>query len=273
MAADQDPGLTSEDHKDVDDNLGLRAPVVYEIVRRTGEEELRRPSLSLWWSGVAAGVALSTSVYCEGFLHNVLPDAPWRPAVENFGYCLGFLIVILGRFQLFTENTITVILPLLAQRTWSNLGKVARLWTIVFIANMAGSLVSAGLAVFGQVAEAEQLAGALEISRHFAEKGPWETLRHGIPAGFFIAALVWILPNAKGSEFWVIVAVTYAIALGDFAHVVAGSTEVFLLMLIGELGVVQTLFAYILPALIGNVIGGTVLFSLIAYGQVSAEID
>lgn len=261
-----------EDRKAVRENLNLRSPVIYEIIRQEGIEELNRPLQSLWWSGIAAGAALSMSVYCEGFLHLHLPDQNWRPLVENLGYIVGFLIVILSRFQLFTENTITVILPLLNDPRPRTLALAARLWGIVFIANMVGSLLSVALVVFGGAINEPQLAAAMEISHHMMDKSALEVLQHGIPAGFLIAALVWCLPSAKGSEFWIIALLTYVIALGDFTHVVAGSTEVFLLLLNGDLSIFDAVFKGIGPAFIGNVIGGTGLFTMIAYGQIKEEV-
>jgi formate/nitrite transporter FocA (FNT family) len=268
---DRHTELDHEESEDVDRHRRLKSVVVYEVIRREGDEELRRPFTSLWWSGIAAGLAISTSVFAEGYLHMHLPDAPWRPLVENFGYCVGFVIVILGRFQLFTEHTITAMLPLLANRTRRNLYRTSRLWITVLSANMVGTFAAATMATHA-FAMPEQLEAFLTISHHFAEKTPLETLLHGVPAGFFVAALVWMLPAAKGSEFLVIILMTYIIALGEFAHVVAGSTEVFLLFLDGSLSFASTVFSFIIPAFVGNVIGGSVLFTLIAYGQVSEEI-
>ena len=264
--------LDTEEQSDVEEHRRLAAPVVYEIIRQEGVEELERPTSSLWWSGVAAGVAISTSVYCEAFIHSHLPDAAWRPLIENFGYCVGFIIVIMGGFQLFTEQTVTAVLPVLAKPTAYNFWRTARVWSIVFVANMVGTFFAALLAlVVGQV-DPEQLEAALDVSRHFAENEPLAIFLLGMPAGFFIAALVWILPTAKGNEFWLIILLTYMIALGDLAHVVAGSTEVFLLLLVGEESIASGVFGIILPALLGNIIGGTVLFSLIAYAQVKEEM-
>lgn len=65
---------------------------------------------------------------------------------------------------------------------------------------------------------------------------------------------------------------TYVTAPGNPAHVVAGSTKAFLLRISGEIGIRQTVGDFLLPALIGNVIGGTVLFTLLAYGQVKEEL-
>ena len=265
-------GIDSEEHEDVEEHRGLGAKVVYEIIRREGVEELRRPMTSLWWSGVAAGLAISTSVFCEAFIHQHLPDAEWRPLVENFGYCVGFVIVILGGFQLFTEQTVTAVLPVLHEPTADNFWCTGRLWSVVFAANMAGTFLAALLGLVTGWVHPDNLEAALTVSRHFAENSTLKILLLGMPAGFFIAALVWILPSCKGNEFWVIMLLTYMIALGDLTHVVAGSTEVFLLMLVGEETILNGVFGIILPALIGNIIGGTILFSLIAYGQVKEEI-
>lgn len=268
----EDNDLDVDEQNDVEEHQRLKAPVVYEIIRQEGLEEMGRPLPSLWWSGVAAGIAISTSVYCEAFIRSHLPDTDWRPLIENFGYCVGFVIVILGGFQLFTEQTVTAVLPVLAKPTRENMVCTASLWTIVFAANLAGTFFAALLALLiGQV-DPPQLEAALDVSRHFADKKPLAIFLLGMPAGFFIAALVWMLPTSKGNEFWLIVLLTYMIALGDLTHVVAGSTEVFLLLLVGEENLVNAFFGIIFPALFGNILGGTVLFSLIAYAQVREEM-
>lgn len=60
--------------------------------------------------------------------------------------------------------------------------------------------------------------------------------------------------------------------LCDFAHVIAGAVEMAALVVSGGLGIGSALIDFMLPALIGNVIGGTVLFTLIAYGQIRREL-
>jgi formate-nitrite transporter family protein len=265
-------GLDEEEHEIVDERRSVRAPVVYEIIRQEGVEELERPVLSLWWSGVASGLAISASIFCRGFFHLHLADTPWRPLIENFGYCVGFIIVILGRFQLFTEQTVKAILPLLSDQTWSNFTRTARLWIVVLIANLAGAFCAALFGTFSAGTSSAQLAAFQDLSLHFAEKGPMELAMLGIPAGFLIAALAWMLPNAEGSKFWVILLVTYVIALGDFAHVIAGSVEVFLVLIAGQITAWHAFVGVLLPALVGNILGGTALFSLIAYAQVREEI-
>ncbi|MGZ0708515.1 formate/nitrite transporter family protein [Coraliomargarita sp. W4R53] len=245
---------------------------IYEVVRREGMEELARPASSLFWSGIAAGIVLSLSIYCKAFIFGSLEGNQLQTLLSNCGYTVGFIIVILGRLQLFTENTISVVLPVLGNRKLSNLKRTARLWAIVFLANMFGALLSAFFAYHGSIIPQVHVESALEISHHLLDYSTGQTLLYGIPAGFMVASIVWVLPSAKGNEFWVIFLVTYMIALGGMTHVIAGATEWFLLALNNELSWFDAVFKCILPALAGNVIGGTGLFALISYAQVKDEI-
>ncbi|MDQ8195210.1 formate/nitrite transporter family protein [Coraliomargarita sp. SDUM461004] len=253
-------------------NMGMPSTQIYEVVRREGMEELARPVSSLFWSGIAAGIVLSLSIYCKAFLYGSLAGSSLQGVLSNCGYTVGFIIVILGRLQLFTENTISVVLPVLGNRTLSNFKCTARLWAVVFIANILGAWLSAFFAFHGAILPAEHMEAALAISHHLLEYSAIQTLLYGIPAGFMVASIVWVLPSAKGNEFWVIFIVTYMIALGAMTHVVAGATEWFLLALNHELSWLDVIFKCILPALLGNIIGGTGLFALISYAQVKDEI-
>ena len=106
--------ITAREVEDVEDRSSPRTPVIYEVVCRLGEEEMARPAFSLWWSGVAAGMSISFSLLAQAILYTHLPDAPWRPLVADVGYTVGFVMVIMSRQQLFTENTITAVLPVIA---------------------------------------------------------------------------------------------------------------------------------------------------------------
>jgi formate/nitrite transporter FocA (FNT family) len=88
-------GLTREEANKVSELQGLRSLQVFEIVRQEGVEELSRPIQSLFWSGIAAGLALSLSVYCTAFLHHALSGSPLRSMLVSLGYSVGFVIVIM----------------------------------------------------------------------------------------------------------------------------------------------------------------------------------
>src|SRR5690242_21471880 len=99
--------LNERELEEVERRSSIRAHVVHEAIRVEGEEELHRRSSALAWSGLAAGLSMGFSLLAEGVLRSAIPDTPWRPLVSKLGYTVGFLVVILGRQQLFTENTRT----------------------------------------------------------------------------------------------------------------------------------------------------------------------
>ena len=264
--------LNHYEEEAVREREGLRAPVIYEIIRREGEEELSRPAFSLAVSGIAAGLTIGFSVVSEAILHAYLPDAAWRHLVESVGYTVGFVIIILARLQLFTENTITPVLPALLNPSLTAVARTARLWAIVLAANVAGCFIFAVMLKVPGALPVEVHDAAMSISRHMMEYSQWEMFIRGIFSGWLIASLVWMLPSAQSAKFWVIVLMTYLIAAGSFTHVVAGSVEAFLLVLAGELSLVSMASDFFIPVLLGNVVGGTVLFAMLCYGQVAREV-
>lgn len=270
--AGRDTNSRQADVRDVEDRSSPRTPVIYAIVRKYGEEEMARPATSLWWSGFAAGLSISLSLLAQAILQTRLPDAPWRPLIAYFGYCVGFIVVILSRQQLFTENTITAVLPALAEFTFGNVVKLGRLWSIVFVANMAGALCAALFFDWTPAFEPALKQEMLNISVHIQNHGWPEMLFKAIAAGFLMAALVWMLPGAEAAQFQVITMMTWLIAAGGMMHIVAGGVEAFMLVLHGDLGWGAMLAQFGLPVLIGNIIGGTALFALLAYAQVMKEI-
>ncbi len=265
--------LDENEEKQAEEFENVPSSVIFEAIRRDGEHELSRPFSALWWSGVAAGLAISTSVIAKGVLASILPEADWTPGVTNLGYTVGFLLVILGRMQLFTENTITPILPLFLAPTRAKFGQTARLWSIVLAANLVGCAAAAAMLAHGQMLPEARFAGVLAVSRHYAEASALEHFTWGLPAGFIIAALVWTLPRMDSAgEVLMIVILTYIIGVGGMSHVVAGSTELFLLVALGELGPLAALVEGVLPAFAGNVLGGTGIFAALTYAQVRNEI-
>ena len=137
--AEHESSLSEQQKQQVEDHSPPAAKVVHAAVSKQGFDELERPASSLFWSAVAAGVAIMASVWVSGALHHYTPVAPWREAVVALGYPAGFLIVVLGRMQLFTEQTVVAILPLARAKTSRNLRRVARLWTLVFLGNLVGT--------------------------------------------------------------------------------------------------------------------------------------
>lgn len=272
-AESPDAALDAEEAKDVEERKAGSSKIVHEVVRLQGEEELARPALALTLSGIAAGLAIALSLMTELFLRSHLPDTDWAPLVYFLGYPVGYLIVIMGRLQLFTESTVTAVLPLATAPTLNNLGRLSRLWLCVLFGNLVGVTLVSALMAGEIIVTHEQRLIALDILGKLELQHWTRTLTLGIPAGFIMAAIAWVLPNARGSEFWVIFALTYVIALGGFAHVVTGSSQATFLWLSGSIGAAEAWLEFTLPALLGNIIGGTGLFAVLAHGQMRSDLS
>jgi formate/nitrite transporter FocA (FNT family) len=272
----QDPppgsGLSRKERQQVREGVRHRPAVVYEIIRVQGEIELRRPLSGLWWSGVAAGISIGFSFLTEAALAAYLPASEWSPIIAKLGYAVGFLIVILGHQQLFTENVLTAVLPVMARKQVHWLLKMLRLWGIVLAANIAGCIIFALALAYLPVASSNVAPALAEIVNRVMQNTPWEMFAKGIGAGWLIAALVWILSSTEHVEFVVISLLTYLIALFGFTHIVAGSVEALYGVATGIIGLETAVFRFFLPTLAGNVFGGTILFSVLSYAQVREEI-
>jgi formate-nitrite transporter family protein len=252
----------------VQERVAIGAKVVYEAVRLEGEEELERAAIALAWSGLAAGLSMGFSLLAESALTAFLPDASWRPLIARSGYSLGFLIVILGRQQLFTENTLTPILPLLLHKDLETFGKVLRLWSTVLAANVAGTFLFALLIGRTHFLDPSIQRAILDISSAHVGQDFWTIALRAVFAGWLIALMVWMMPDAASSRVFIILVITYVISLSSLSHIIAGSTNVFYLVVLGKLSAVHYFTGFFLPTLLGNIVGGVSLVAALAHAQV-----
>ena len=243
------------------------ADVVYEAIRLEGEEELERPSPALFWSGLAAGLAMGFSFLTTALLQSAMPPSSWRHAVAVLGYTVGFLIVVLGRQQLFTENTLTPVLPLL--HDWRKLPNVLRLWGVVLAANLLGALMFAWVLAHTELVGADVHAELRAIAHDALAPRAAVIFLRAIYAGWLVALMVWLLPGADAAKLAAIVVPTYLIALAHFAHSIAGSVDIFYLVLAGGAPWGEYL-RFFIPTLLGNVLGGVTLVALLNHGQVTS---
>jgi formate/nitrite transporter FocA (FNT family) len=262
--------LSNREIGEADDRSSPSAKVVHEAIRLEGTEELERPTRSIGWSGLAAGLTMGCSMIAQGILLAALPPSPWSELVASFGYSTGFLFVTMGRQQLFTETTLTVVLPVLHKT--HGVSDLARYWAVVFAANIVGTLLFAAAATIPHLFRPEWTHSFTDLGVKAAEPGFLGVLVKGVFAGWLIALMVWLLPAASSARFLVIIAVTWLIGVAKFSHVIAGSVETAFAAMQGALSWSDYLVGFLVPALIGNSIGGVVFVAMLNHAQVKEEI-
>lgn len=268
MAAAKIDEVKKRENAEAAERSSPSGTVVYKAILKEGFDELERPSWALFWSGLAAGLSMGASLITEGLLASHLPDTEWKPLITKFGYSIGFLVVILGRQQLFTENTLTPILPLMLEKTWKRFVGVMRLWGIVLVSNLLGCVAAAFVIGSDTVFSAEVRFQFAEIGRQVVAGSFESHLLRGILAGWLIALMVWVLPFAESARFWVIILLSYIVGLGHFSHVIAGSVDTFFITITGEISWLDAFIKFILPTIMGNIIGGVALVAAINHAQV-----
>ncbi|SDB62896.1 formate/nitrite transporter family protein [Pseudomonas sp. NFACC13-1] len=266
------PDLSAQEQHEVDRNQPPRAAVLHEIIRTQGDLELERSIAALWWSALAAGLTMGLSLMAMGLLSSRLPDHEGFKVIASFGYCAGFLAVILARQQLFTENTLTAVLPIMSKPTLGNFGRLLRLWGVVLVGNLCGTLLVAYVMLHLPIFDPRTDQAFLEIGRKVMENDTGQMFAKGIISGWMIATMVWMIPSMESAKMWIIILITYLMALGDFTHIVVGSAEVSYLVFAGQLSWEDFWMVFAGPTLAGNIVGGSFIFALISHAQIRSEV-
>jgi len=272
-AGAESPHLDQREQTQAAEHAAPHALVIHEVVREEGELELRRPNVALLWSGLAAGLSMGFSLLSLALIRSGLPDQPWRFLIESPGYCVGFVLVILGRQQLFTESTLTAVLPLMVRRDLATLKSVLRMWGIVLGANLVGTLVFAALISPEHVFPQAVRQSLVDIGQEILAGSTGPKFLKAVLAGWLIALMVWLLPSARSARLFVIMLLTYVVAIGRFPHVIAGSADAAFAVFSGQATVADYLLRFLLPTLVGNTIGGVALVAFLNHAPLAPELQ
>lgn len=256
-----------------EERLPSQAMATHEVIRQEGEKELERDAMALLWSAIAAGLSMGASLVAKGIFHVHLSELPGGFLLENLGYTFGFVIVILARQQLFTENTVTAVLPIMHKPTLSNIGLLLRLWGVVLAGNLIGTAIAAWAFNVMPVFDEPTREAFLKISLKVMQNPPLEMFANAIISGWLVATMVWMFPAAGSAKIIVIILMTWLIALADTTHIVVGSVEIFYLVFNGTLPWQEFIWPFALPTLAGNICGGTFIFALLSHAQIRNDMS
>jgi formate/nitrite transporter FocA (FNT family) len=247
--------------------------IIHEIIRAQGKDELARPLPALVWSGLAAGLSMGFSFVAQALILTDLASGPGRHAAASAGYMVGFVIVVLGRQQLFTESTLTAVLPALHDRKTKTWSATLRLWTVVLLANLAGTWIFAAMLALGRPLPPEATTVLADLAVQPMAHPLVNTILRSVLAGWLIALMVWLLPSAQSAKIVVIGLLTWLVAFAKLSHVVAGSSEAAYAVLIDKAGLGAYLIKFLVPTLLGNIVGGVALVAMLNHAPVASDTE
>ncbi|MER0133063.1 formate/nitrite transporter family protein [Klebsiella pneumoniae] len=192
--------------------------------------------------------------------------------LENLGYTFGFIIVIMARQQLFTENTVTAVLPVMHNPTLGNVGLLMRLWSVVLAGNLIGTAVAAWAFNYMPIFDEPTRQAFVSIAEDVMKNSPTEMFANAIISGWLVATMVWMFPVAGAAKIVVIILMTAYRLAADTTHIVVGSVEILYLVFNGNLpGATLSGRSPCRPA--GNICGGTFIFALLSHAQIRNDMS
>jgi formate/nitrite transporter FocA (FNT family) len=238
---------------------------IFQRVVATADEEVETSTRKLYLSGLAAGFAITLTFFVYATSKAAFADA--SPFLAPLLYPLGFVYIIMGRYQLYTENTLTPVTLVLTRV--ASVPSLFRVWGAVLAGNLSGACVGAFVLANTGVFSPPAAAAAVEIGVRGVETPWWDLVFKALFAGWLVAGLVWLEHAVRDSISRVVLVylVIFTIPATGLYHIVVSSADVFYLVFTGNVGLLVGLWEFVVPVLLGNTAGGVFLVTLLNYGQ------
>ena len=248
----------------------LTAHEIFDAATENARSEIKRPLAGLAISALAAGITLGLTGIGVASVRAALGDGGWQELVAYLIYPIGFIAVIIGRQQLFTENTLYPVVLVLDER--KHVLATLRLWIVVFVANIAGAVLFAALCVYTSALRPEIQAKLVELGNQAAFGSFGHLFWSGVIGGWLIALVAWMVTASHWTigQVAMIWLLTFIVGIGHFAHCVVTSCEILSSVMAGSVSTPVYLH-WLSAATLGNIVGGVGIVSVLNYGQVRQE--
>lgn len=250
------------------DGVAKYSDILSRVIHE-GEEIFKFKNKALVLSAVIAGLEIGFSYFLICTLYHLLLGKVEENTIFklfSLVYPVGFVLVILGKSALFTEQTSVLALPVLnGQR---NVWELLRIWGLVILGNVIGgvlftlfiSLLAPHLSLFTHET-------MVKIGNHVLHHAAWVIFLSAIVAGWLMGLLNWLLNSTMNSltRIFLIVMITGVIGFGGFHHSIVGNIEVFGAFLYSDAITLWDYLWFLFLALLGNGIGGSIVVGLFKY--------
>jgi formate/nitrite transporter FocA (FNT family) len=248
----------------------LTAHEIFDAASDNARDEVKRSTSTLGFSGLAGGLTMGLTGLGVASVRAILGEGPWQDFVSFLVYPIGFIAVIIGRAQLFTENTLYPVILVLDERQY--LPETLRLWAVVFISNVLGAFAFSLLAIKTAALKPEIAFQLVKLGTQAVGTPSAHYFWSGIIGGWLIALVAWVVTASHWTigQLVMVWLLTFVVGIGKFAHCIATSGEILSAVLAGAVPA-HSYFYWLLLATLGNIVGGVMIVSLLNYGQVRLE--
>lgn len=254
-------------NEEVPESRRLTAPEIFNAAVENARSEVKRSPRTLAFSGVAGGMTLGLTALSVAAVRALLGRGGWQDLASFFTYPVGFIAVIIGRAQLFTENTLYPVVLVLDERRYFL--ETMRLWAVVFTSNVFGAFLFAVLMVKSSALRPDVVTELVKLGQEAISATPGHFFWSGVVGGWLIALVAWMVTASHWTigQLMMVWILTFILGIGHFAHCIVTSTEVLSSVMAGSVSGLAY-FHWLIPTTLGNIVGGVVIVSLLNYGQV-----
>lgn len=239
---------------------------IFQRVVATADEEFSRSNRLLFLSGLAAGLSIALSFLARAAVTGTLSGES-ADLLGNALYPIGFLLILLGRYQLYTENTLTPVTLVLTRI--ASLPALLRVWGVVFAANVLGAAVAAYVFARTGIFDPDTAGAARRFAEHALSVPWWDLFWKGVIAGWLVASMVWLNHAARDtvSRVLIVFSIMFLIPAADLFHCIVGACEVLYLVFLGDATMSAFAWDFLAPVTAGNTVGGVVLVAILNFSQ------
>lgn len=256
------------------DTRRLTAPQIFDAAKENARGEVRRSSRTLAFSGLAGGLVMGLTGLSVAAVRANLGNGSWQEFVSYLFYPIGFISVIIGRAQLFTENTLYPVLLILDERRQRRryAAETLRLWSVVFACNVLGALAFAALVMQTSALPSNVSSQLIALGRAAVAGTAAHFFWSGVIGGWLIALVAWVVTASHWTIGQVVMIwlLTFVVAIAHLSHCIATSGEILSAVVAGVLSPATYLY-WLLFATSGNIVGGVMMVSVLNYGQVRLQ--
>lgn len=236
-----------------------------------GKEEFERTNKKLFLSALSAGLdlgfsALLISAFLTYFANSISPLT--EIIGVNLLYTVGFIFVVVGKSELFTEHATLSILPVIdGKQTLKSLGRV---WGIILMGNLLGAIIFAYItAIIGPAHGIVNSEIASHVTHNLLDHSNTLMFFSAILAGWLMGLLTWLAHASKETigDIVVVVIVTFTIGFLGLHHSIAGSIEILLAMFSSNTFDLLTFMNFLFWVVLGNTVGGVIFVGLLKYSH------
>ena len=242
---------------------------ILELQIEEGLDQLNRPFKGLALSGLSAGLDIGFGPFLMAVVLTLTGGAfsdPLTSILVANAYAVGFLFVVVGRSELFTEHTTLAVVPVLDGD--ASVGELARLWGTVWVTNIVGGIAFAALAVYiGPRLGSVDPSAFTTLAHHMVSHSTWVLFVSAVLAGWLMGLMTWLVAAGQNtvSQAGFVWIIAFVIGISNLPHSIAGSVEVLVGVFVGGVNVSQFL-VFLAASTLGNVLGGSVFVGLLKYG-------